>query len=68
MKKLSNILGNCIETNDLRTLFEPEWKDTLQSLIPVVGHRIKFIKNVKQFIEAVKSDSNEVINIYNMLN
>lgn len=40
-------------------LLDPEWKDMLNSLIPVAGHRMRFTKHVKQLND--KSEPKEVI-------
>lgn len=45
-----HFLDNGIETAELDTLLESEWKDILYSLIPIPGHRIRFIKHLKEFI------------------
>lgn len=55
-----HFVGNCIEVDELQTLLEPEWKDVLHSLIPVPGHRMRFVKNLKELIKEGKSESIEV--------
>ncbi|XP_067209346.1 uncharacterized protein [Linepithema humile] len=49
--------SNCIETAEFESLLEPEWKETLESLIPLSGHRMRFVKNLKTFI---KDNTNEM--------
>ncbi|XP_067203989.1 uncharacterized protein [Linepithema humile] len=54
--------SNCIETAEFESLLEPEWKETLESLIPLSGHRMRFVKNLKTFI---KDNTNEMESISN---
>lgn len=58
--KYSHFVDNGIEIDELQTLLEPEWKDVLDSLIPVPGHRMKFVKNLKIMIKEKSEVSIEV--------
>lgn len=60
ISKCLYFVGNCIEVDELQILLEPEWKDVLHSLIPVPGHRMRFIKNLKELIKESKSELIEV--------
>lgn len=61
--KYSHFIGNGIEVDELQSLLEPEWKHILVSLIPVPGHRMRFVKNVKKLVKEKSEVSIEVLYI-----
>ncbi|XP_039312201.1 uncharacterized protein LOC113003418 isoform X2 [Solenopsis invicta] len=46
--------SNCIDVGELQLLLQPEWKDILNDLIPVPGHRMRFVKNLKELMKESK--------------
>ncbi|XP_077277127.1 uncharacterized protein LOC143905540 [Temnothorax americanus] len=57
--------SNCIEVGELQLLLLPEWKDVLNAVIPVPGHRMRFVKNVKELMKeskfvSIENDNNNL--------
>ncbi|XP_077262855.1 uncharacterized protein LOC143897811 [Temnothorax americanus] len=57
--------SNCIEVGELQLLLLPEWKDVLNAVIPVPGHKMRFVKNVKELMKeskfvSIENDNNDL--------
>ena len=44
------ILNEKIDFDLLAELLQPSWQKGLEELIPVAGHRIRFVKNTRQLL------------------
>ncbi|XP_039303150.1 uncharacterized protein LOC120356821 isoform X4 [Solenopsis invicta] len=62
--------SNCIDVGELQLLLQPEWKDILNDLIPVPGHRMRFVKNLKELMKeskfvSIENDNNDLQKLHN---